>query len=170
LAGATVNLAGQSASLLLASTAQINGQTPFNIPLNTEAQLTVQRGNAISVPLPVVVATAAPAVFTQDGSGQGAGVISDAASGVLNTPGNPAQAGDMVVISCTGLGTAGVDNPVMVMVGAQPAQVVSAFPAVGMPGVYQVTVVVPGGVSGDAVPVIVVATGQVSPAVTMAVR
>jgi uncharacterized protein (TIGR03437 family) len=40
----------------------------------------------------------------------------------------------------------------------------------GQPGVYQVTAIVPYGVSGDTVPVVVTVAGQASQAVTMAVQ
>jgi uncharacterized protein (TIGR03437 family) len=168
LAAAAVNLAGQSAPLLLTSGTQINAQTPADVPVNTEAQVTVQSGGAISLPLPVVISAAAPAIFTQDGSGQGAGIIADAMSGVLNTPDNPAHTGDTVVISCTGLGAA--DNPVAVTIGGQPAQVVNVGPVAGMPGVYQVSAFVPDGLSAGTIAVTVTAAGQTSPTVTIELR
>jgi uncharacterized protein (TIGR03437 family) len=166
LAGATVNLAGHASPLLLTSGAQINGQTPSDIPINMYAQLIVQAGAAISTPLAVMIAAAAPAVFTQDGSGQGAGMISDGVTGALNTRDNPAHAGDMVTISCTGLGA----GPVSVTIGGQPVQAVNVGALPAMPGVEQISVVVPAGVSGDTVPVMVIAGGQASPVVTMAVE
>jgi uncharacterized protein (TIGR03437 family) len=48
--------------------------------------------------------------------------------------------------------------------------VVSAGSVVSMPGVQMVSVVVPDGVAGDAVPLVVVAAGEPSPPVTMCVR
>ena len=56
-------------------------------------------------------------------------------------------------------------------IGGVTAQVTSASLIPGTIGWYQVQTTVPAGVaSGDAVPVVLMSAGQVSPAVTMAVR
>jgi len=62
-------------------------------------------------------------------------------------------------------------NPVTVTIGGVDAAVLFAGLAPGFAGLYQLNVVVPGGVSaGDAVPVVVSVAGQASPPVTLAVQ
>jgi uncharacterized protein (TIGR03437 family) len=92
-----------------------------------------------------------------------------------------------VSIYCTGLGRVNPEvddgappaadpisrtvNAVTVTIGGRPAEVKTSVLVPGRPGVYQVDAVVPEGVTaGDSVPVTVGITGQVSPAVTIAVR
>jgi uncharacterized protein (TIGR03437 family) len=169
-------------TLLYASDGQINAQLPYDIPVNTELQLIVRHGGAQSVPLPVTVAAAQPAIFTADQTGTGQGVIQDYVTGTQNGPTSPAHAGDVVVIFCTGLGTAAdsdpddsgmipLINPATVTIGGVPAAVQSGGLNPGSPGLYQLYVVVPDGVApGDSVPVVVTSAGQNSPTVTMSVQ
>src|SRR5438477_9866747 len=77
---------------------------PFELAINTEQQLIVQRGTTISVPQDVLVAAAQPGVYTQDQSGKGPGVIVNGTTNALITTSNPAAVGDVVVIYCNGLG------------------------------------------------------------------
>jgi uncharacterized protein (TIGR03437 family) len=178
---AEVRLNDVPLTLLYTSDGQINAQLPYDVPVNTELQLIVRHGGAQSVPLPVTVAAAQPAVFTVDGTGAGQGVIQDYLTGIQNDTNSPAQAGDVVVIFCTGLGgvvSSGADasglvpltNPATVQIGGMPAAVQSGGLNPGSPGLYQLNVVVPDGVQpGDAVPVVVTAAGQDSPQITMAI-
>jgi uncharacterized protein (TIGR03437 family) len=169
LAGGSVQIGGERMQMVSAGATEIVAVVPPDVAVNAEIEFTAQRGAAISLPRPVVIAAAAPAIFTQDGSGQGAGMIADATSGALNTADNPAQAGDKVVISCTGLGSADA-SAMSVTIGGQDAQVISAAPVANSPGMYQVRVVAPGEVSGSTVPVTITAAGQTSPMVTMALQ
>jgi uncharacterized protein (TIGR03437 family) len=168
LAGATAQIGGKALQVTSASATKIVAVVPSDTAVNAELQLTAQRGAAISLPRAAVIAAAAPAIFTQDGSGRGAGMIADSVSGALNTADNPAHAGDTVLISCTGLGVADA-SAVSVSIGGQDAQVISAG-AANSPGMYQVSVIVPDGLSGDAVPLVLAAAGQTAPVVTLAVR
>ena len=61
-------------------------------------------------------------------------------------------------------------NPVSVTIGGQNAAVSFSGLTPGFPGLYQINAVVPSGVSGDAVVVVVSVAGQSSPPVTMAVQ
>ena len=74
---------------------------PFDPPVNTALQLIVQRGATLSVPQQVVVAAGQPGIYTQDQSGNGAGVIVDSAAVVSAS--TPASAGDTEVIYCNEL-------------------------------------------------------------------
>jgi uncharacterized protein (TIGR03437 family) len=188
--GTVVMLGDEALPLTYAGDSQINAIIPYDAPVNATLQLYVVQNGQYSAPAQVVIAAAQPAVFTQDGSGQGAGAIVVAQSDgteFLNTPSTPASAGDALVIYCTGLGavspavTAGTlapstqytqtTNPVTVTVGGQIAAVFFAGLTPGFTGLYQVNAYVPVGVAtGAAVPVVVSVAGISSPAVTVAIQ
>jgi uncharacterized protein (TIGR03437 family) len=185
LGGTQVTLGGKSLPLLYSSDGQVNAQVPFGLSVNTQLQLQVQRGSALSVPSALTVAPAQPGIFTlqQNGSGQGTIVNTDY---VIVDSHAPAKAGDTVLIFCTGLGAVttpvaeGTAAPtdqlvrtvdtVTVTIGGVPAQVAFAGLAPGFIGLYQINAIVPTTPSGDGVPVIISVSGQSSPPVTMAVR
>lgn len=102
--GTQVLLGNQPLPILYTNQGQFNVQVPYGVPSNTQYQLTVQRGNSLSVPQSLVVAQAEPGIFTvsQTGSGQGSIVKSDGVT--LAQPGTPASIGETIVIYCTGLG------------------------------------------------------------------
>jgi uncharacterized protein (TIGR03437 family) len=187
--GTQVLVGGVSLPLRYVSATQLNAQVPFEIAANTDLQLTIQRDNTISVPLSVVVAPAQPAIYTQDSSGSGPGVIIDATQGYqVVTVQAPAAAGDVLVIYCNGLGAvnppvptgnlapsveplARTENPVTVTIGGVAASVSFAGLAPGFPDLYQVNVTIPSGVgSGNAVPVVLTIAGQSSPPATVSIR
>jgi len=188
LNGTQVLMGGTPLPLRYVGSGQINAQVPFTLGINTQQQLIVRKGNALSVPQDVAVAAAQPAVYTQDQSGTGPGVIVDGNTGALVTPGTPTRVGDVVVIYCNGLGAVNPAvpsgtpapvggplsqtlNPLTVTIGGVAAQVNFAGLAPGYPDLYQVNAVVPSGVqSGNAVPVVLSIAGQTSPPVTMAVQ
>jgi uncharacterized protein (TIGR03437 family) len=181
-----VQVGGVPVALLYISASQLNVQVPFDLPVNTQQQIALQYGNALSVPGSLVVAEAQPGIFTVNEQGTGQGIIVHQ-DYTLVEPGNPAQAGEVVTIFCTGLGqvspavaagAAAPDSPlsetvntVTVQMGGQNATVSYGGLAPGFAGLYQVNAKVPSGVSGDAVPVVLQVAGQASPAaVTMAVE
>ncbi|MCZ6490162.1 MAG: hypothetical protein O7A06_06490 [Acidobacteria bacterium] len=189
LEGTTVLLGGQTLPLLFSSAGQINAMIPYDIAVNTQHQLVVRRGTASTVPEPVTLALAQPAIFTLNQSGQGQGLVfvATATTSVLADTANPAKAGDVVIIWCSGLG--GVDQPVVagdaapasplartldevsVNIGGQNAPVQFAGLSPGFAGLYQVNAVIPEGIQpGDAVEVFLNVAGQTSPLVTIAVQ
>ena len=186
LATTSVVIAGQRLPLLYVSDQQVNAIIPFEIAVNTRHQLVVQRGSSYGVPEPVTVAVAQPAVFSKSQTGSGQGIIVDTANRLVE-PGNPAHAGDAIVIYCSGLGAVNptvaagtaaplsplsyTSNPVTVTIGGVESQVLFAGLTPGFSGVYQINAIVPKSVSaGDAVPVVLSLAGQVSPPVTIAVQ
>jgi uncharacterized protein (TIGR03437 family) len=186
LNGAQVLLGSEALPLLYTSAGQVNVQVPFDVPVNAQFQITVQRDSVLSVPESLVIAAAQPGIFTTNKMGTGQGAIVNL-SNVLVDSNAPASPGDAVVIYCTGLGTvspvvaAGVaapalplsytTNTVTVTIGGQPAQVLFAGLAPTFAGLYQVNAVVPAGVAaGDAVTVVLQVAGQTSPAATIAVK
>jgi uncharacterized protein (TIGR03437 family) len=133
------------------------------------------------------VATAQPAIFTQNQAGTGQGAIVNGATNILADSKNPVHAGDVISIYCTGLGPVspavaeGVVASTTVLsrtvtavaatVGGQPAVVNFSGLAPGLIGVFQVNVLIPSGVTpGDNVPVVLTEGSQVSQAVTISVR
>ena len=187
--GATeVRLAGRPLPLVATSSTagQINAQLPYDLPVNETLQLEVQRGGELSVPEPVVVASAQPGVFTENQSGSGQGIIVKSDQLTLARTGTPAGRGEYIVIYCTGLGAvtppvqlgqpapvpaATTTVPVSVTIGGKPAEVLFSGLTPGFAGLYQVNAKVPADApAGDAVEVILEVSGQKSRPVTMAVR
>jgi len=176
--------------LLFAGPGQVNAQIPYTLDPDEEYQLEIRRGSTITTPQPIVIAQARPGVFTVDQSGQGQGHIYRAladGSQRLADAANPANAGDVLVIYCNGLGLtnpavaagsaapasplAVTANPAIVTIGGQNAAIAFAGLAPGFTGLYQINAVVPAGVApGSAVPLIITVASQPSVAVTMGVR
>ena len=195
LAGASLVIGGEPASLLYADSGQVLGLVPLNVPVNGSQQVLVVRDNATANPVSVIIAPTHPAILTAAaGSGHGQGLVYNAGPGAttLANSANPAAAGSTIIIYCTGLGvtdsTGRATNPVTLTIGGQAAQVSyaglassSAYPPGGAPmllglvsgglgGLYQVTATVPGGVVNGANAVIISSAGQTSqPGVTLAV-
>jgi uncharacterized protein (TIGR03437 family) len=198
LNGMQVILAGRTLPLRSTNDGQIKAIIPYDVPPNATQQMIVQRGTAASVPEPVIVAAAGPAIFTQDGSGKGPAIAVDTqADGTqfLVNADTPASAGDTLVIYCTGLGlvdppvAAGdvapdsmsqTTNPVTVTIGGVPATVqfagLAPFSLTGpdtldFAGLYQVSVILPDGVApAPDTPIVVSVAGQDSPPVTIATQ
>jgi uncharacterized protein (TIGR03437 family) len=184
--GAQVFLGNLPLPILYTSSGQLNVQVPFSTPVNTNYQLSVQRDSLVSLPEQLVVAEANPGVFTVNEQGTGQGVIFKSDGVTLAQAGTPANQGETVVIYCTGLGPvsppvpegapappsplSNTVNAVTVTIGGQNAPVSFSGLTPGYPGLYQINAVVPNGVSGDEVPVVVMAAGQTSPPVTLAVQ
>jgi uncharacterized protein (TIGR03437 family) len=161
LSGTQVLIGGKPIPLRSVSAGQITAQVPFDVGIDPQQQLIVQRGNTQSVPQSVVVAASHPAVYTQDGLGvlgNGIGEIVNGATNMLITPSHPAQAGDVIIMYCDGLGAVTPSippgtpapasppvpvNPVTVQIDRADAQVLYAGLAPNYVGLYQVKAVVP---------------------------
>ncbi|MGA8272529.1 MAG: hypothetical protein WB919_13300, partial [Candidatus Sulfotelmatobacter sp.] len=187
--GATqVTLGGRPLPLQYAGDGQVNAVIPYDVPPNTTQQLIVTNGPALSVPEPVVIAPAQPAVFA---NADGSGIVNDfkpgSSVGVPVDAAHPISAGDAIVISCTGLGPvnppvvagaaapsahpATTTNQTTVTIGGKPAQVFFSGLVGGFAGLYQVNAYVPKGITpGDAVPLIITVAGFESAPVTVAVK
>jgi uncharacterized protein (TIGR03437 family) len=182
-----VALGSQEIPLLFTSTGQINGVVPYNVPVNTTQQMIVQRGNTLSIPQPVAIAAALPAVFTQNGAGTGAALINVFKSDGTPLPNNSAvSAGDVIVFYCSGLGavdhpvSAGAQtpltplsntiNPVTVTIGGKQQKAAFAGLTPLFAQLYQVNVVMPSGVPAGTADVTLSAAGQDSEPVTIQVH
>jgi uncharacterized protein (TIGR03437 family) len=193
LQGTKVLLQGLPIPLVFTSSGQINAQVPYNIP-GTNVPILIQRGNtSYSVPQYVTLVTAQPAIFTKDLSGAGQGhiyVIPAPGQQVLADSANPAKAGDVLQIYCTGLGAVTPDakagdatpgdalrqtvNQVSLTIGGVRAPVAFAGLTPGFTGLYQINATVPAGASPDDHASVVISVAGTSspsvPAVTMAIR
>jgi uncharacterized protein (TIGR03437 family) len=158
--------------------AQINAQIPWNaLPDSAQSgtiNVVVTRGNTPSQPRPVQLARFAPGIFSvQFGVGQAIAINLDRslAAPAGSIPGiatAPAKIGETFLILATGLGP--VDSPIAngaassdrlrrtatppeVLIGGIVARVDFAGLTPEFPGIYQLNVVVPEGVTpGNAVP------------------
>jgi uncharacterized protein (TIGR03437 family) len=188
----SVTLNGTSLPLVFVSDGQINAQVPWSMGPG-QANVVVNRSGGASPPMGVQVNPFAPALFGLNlGTLQAIAVNADgsltAPSGVI--PGltsHPATAGDTVTFFATGLGpvdsqppdgaaspdaTRNTTNPATLLIGGAPGNVSFAGLSPQFVGVYQINVVVPGGVTvGGSVPVQVRIGGVTGPdAVTIALQ
>ncbi len=186
LGNANVIIGGLPAPLLYASPGQINAMVPWGLNTNTTYSLLIQRDLTLSPPVPINIADAQPGAFLSGGSA----IVVDSrgtATPFLVTPSAPAQAGDVLVLYCAGLGATtppvadGVASPatptaqtqatVTVTIGGQNANVQYAGLVAGLVGLFQVNVAMPAGVTpGTAVPVMLTVAGQTGPAATIATQ
>jgi len=159
ISGASVLFDGTPAPLLYAAPNQINAIVPFGVSGQDVTQMSVTSGGQLIAAVPLSVSASAPAIFTLDGSGAGAGAILNQDSS-LNSELNPASRGSIVVIYATGAGQTdppGVDGqvtgdvlshatqPVAVQIGGFAAEILYAGAAPGLvAGVLQINCRVPG--------------------------
>ncbi len=177
-AGLLVN--GRSAEILSAAPTQVNFTVPASVAGSSTAAVQAACGTVVSQTIQLPVAASAPAIFTitQTGKGQAAALNQDA---VPNSTLNPAATGSIVSVYVTGFGpfnAAGADGlertalPVQAFLGGVQATIQYAGNSPGFtPGLQQVNIVVPAGVSGLATPLVLLAGGDnTQPGVTLAIQ
>lgn len=197
LGGVQVLVSGYAAPMIYASSGQVSAVVPYEINrpvylqnVNVQVKYLGQTSNGISLSQ----AAAAPGIFTANASGSGPGAILNSDLSV-NSSGNPAKAGDTVVLYVTGEGqtipggvsgaitpstipfTVPVQAPTVTINGL-PAQVAFFAEAPGLiSGVAQINVQIPQGTPSGPAPVVVSFGGVSSQmtangtgAVTVAVR
>jgi uncharacterized protein (TIGR03437 family) len=187
LAGSSLIIGGVQVPLLYASDGQVNTIIPYGTPVNTTQQALASRESSISVPQQIIVAPAAPGVFTLDGK---QGIVVDVGPTGVQTlvdTTHPATQGHALVIYCTGLGEvtpsvptgapapsdpiAHTVNTVTVTIGGMDALVKFSGLTPTLAGLYQVNVIIPTGITpGNQVPLVVTAAGQSSTPVTITVQ
>ena len=183
-----VFIAGEFVPLYFASPTLINFQVPYDIQPDTIQQIVVQQGNTLSIPVQVNVAQAQPASFLNAANGPAAALafILRNGSGFEATPSTPAQAGDELILYCSGLGSVGqftagqaaplttnypTQNPVTVTIGGVAITPDFAGLAPTFVGLYQVNIRVPSGIpSGSAVPMTIQVLNLVSPTITIPIQ
>ena len=179
----TIAACGRAFPLFSVSPGQINAQIPLECPAAGVVTATVTVGGQSGTQT-FTLALASPGIFTVDGSGAGDGVIVHADNSLVSTA-MPASAGEAVVIYATGLGatnpafvTGTAANqinttvlPVSVTIGGKVATVTNAGLTQGWIGLYQVSAIVPSGLSGSQPIVITVGSSYSSRAgVTMSLQ
>ncbi len=145
--------------------------------------MTVSYGGQVSLELPVQVTPTAPGLYTADQSGQGQAVAFNE-NGTMNSVSTPVAEGTVVIVYMTGAGLvtpatpdgafANVQPllPMTATLGGQAAEVQFVTGSYTLtPGIVQVYIRVPAGISGPAVPVVVTVGGVSTQAsVTVAVQ
>ncbi len=160
--GGRVLFDGVAATGLYNTSGQMGVVAPFGLEGRDSVRVVVENGGVQSAPVGLAVLEAKPAIFSANGSGQGAGAILNQDGGV-NGEARRALPGQVVVLYVTGGGAMtppGVDGQIAgrlsrlnaeveVEVGGQKAEVVYAGNAPGLiEGVLQMNVVVPVGLPG----------------------
>jgi uncharacterized protein (TIGR03437 family) len=136
------------------SAGQISVTVPYNLS-GSSAALVVESDGLRSTPTTLEVVRAKPGIFTLDASGKGQGAILNQ-DGTVNGSQYPAIRGSIITLFGTGGGLLTADSlprialPVAVRIGEVEAEVLYAGVAPGLvPGVIQINVVVPTGVTPD---------------------
>lgn len=183
--GTRVLFDGLAAPLLYSSAGQVSAIVPYELSGHTAVSVQVEYQGQASPAISVPVAASAPAIFTQNQSGQGPGSILNQ-DGSLNTAANPAPAGSVIQVFGTGEGQSnpgGVDGAITlglsstveaptVTIGGANASVQFAGPAPqAFAGLFQVNAVVPAGLTPGAVPITIkFGKGASQPGVTVFVK
>jgi uncharacterized protein (TIGR03437 family) len=139
LAGNNVSVTfnGLLATISYNSATQINLLVPSGLSSQSSAQVVVIVDGAISAPVTVQVAPFEPGIF--------AGAVLNQDS-TVNGMGNPAAPGSVIYFYATGLSGAGT---ITARIGSMElTNLYYAGPAPGYPGVQQINLVLPAGVSG----------------------
>jgi uncharacterized protein (TIGR03437 family) len=168
LNGTSVTIGGKTAPLLYVSANQINAQVPLDVPAGMQP-VVVKSVVGAGASFNVTVAPVAPALFFYGDAAAPKGSVLKNDNFSLVAAGNPAKAGDVLLVYCTGLGdttpglttgalvsgsTSATKVPVTATIGNKTATVVYAIASPGFAGLYQVAVMVPEGVTGDSAIVI----------------
>jgi uncharacterized protein (TIGR03437 family) len=179
LNGTSVTVGGKDAALVYVSPNQINAQVPVDVAPGPQA-VVVKNAVGPSVSFNVTVAATAPAIFFAPS----AAVLKNSDFSLV-TASNPAKAGDVILVYCTGLGLTSPSSPtgtlvpgsaapatnvpVTATIGGKPATVTYAIASPGFAGLYQVALTVPAGVAGSS-PIVLTQGTTNSNSVSIAVQ
>jgi endo-1,4-beta-xylanase len=161
---------------------QINFQVPWEVANQTTATIDVLRSGVVSQSATVPVVAAQPGIINYSSGGNNFGVILHA-NYQLADIGHPVQAGETVLIYCTGLGVVHsppadgaaasgqttIATPVVTIGGISGAVPFSGL-APGFVGLNQVNVVIPQGVPSGNQPVVLKMGSAASPPVLIPVE
>ncbi len=185
LAGTRVLFDGVAAPILYAGANQVNTVVPCSTGGKASTQMVVQFQGIESPPVTLSLSTAAPGIFSADGSGKGqAAALNQDYS--INGPMNPVPRGSAITIYATGIGATSpcVDGqtyqsdfprptvPIVVGIGNVGAQLLYAGQApLFISGVAQINVTIPPDAPTGLVPLTLFVDGVFSPSgVTIAVK
>jgi uncharacterized protein (TIGR03437 family) len=132
---------------------------PADLPVGSQVMIAANAGGPFAT-YTVNVAPSAPSIFFYPAPA----ILKNVDFSPVSAA-NPAKAGDVVLVYCTGLSS----GPVTATVDAKSATVIYALPSPGFFGLEQVAITVPAGVSGS-VPVVLQQDGVVSNSVALPVK
>ena len=179
-----VNFDSFAAPVIYASNCQINAVVPFELSSQAATFVTVQTDGAALGPVKLPVVSAAPGVFTLNGTGAGQAAVLNQ-DGSVNSVSNPAARGSYIAVYMTGAGAlypAVADGSAGPAFPPFPAPFNSMRSSIGnvvfagqapdlIAGATQLNIRIdPSTATGGAVPLIIYAGGYNSPAVTIAVK
>jgi uncharacterized protein (TIGR03437 family) len=179
LNGTSATIAGRAAPIVSVAGDRLFLQVPFDTPAGTQP-LVVTNSNGSSTAFNVTIAAIAPAIFIYESGA----VAIDSTDFTLIGPGNPARAGDTIIVYATGLGQTtpalqtgeiagqrlyGVSG-LTARIGGQTAQVIQAAAIPGFAGVYGVAIRVPTGIGTGNVPILLQSGTQTSNVSSIAVQ
>lgn len=161
---------------------QLAAILPSTTPIG-DGTITVTVGAQTSAPFPISVVKSAVGIFTRDSTGAGPAWVYNAVTGSQTMPTQPARPGDFMVVMGTGLGAANYDetmaapaNPnnlvpdLEVWVGGIKAQMqYNNRMSQCCTGVDQINFMVPSGIEGCYVPLVLKSGNKVSNFTTMAI-
>jgi uncharacterized protein (TIGR03437 family) len=176
-ASLSITVAGKTMfpAMYYALPTQIAAVMPALTPTGT-GTLTVTFNGVASSPFPIQIVAAAPGLDTYYGTGSGLVTATNAITGALYNYANSAKAGDIIVLWGAGLGADTADSDTTfasppkgpdlsgvtkIYFGAAAGVVGYAGPS-GYPGLQQINVTVPAGVTGCGVSVVAVVNGVTS--------
>lgn len=167
LGGTSLQIESKSAPLLYVSPGQVNAQVPFELTPGTYSVVLTTAAGGASSPVNLTVSATSPGVF--------AGAVANNATGALITAANPFRPGDVIVVYCTGLGavspgaTTGQlapSSPISstiatptVTIGGVPVQIANSVLSVGFVALYQIGIVIPGGLPQGTQPLVISSGG-----------
>jgi uncharacterized protein (TIGR03437 family) len=179
---------GSEVPLYYVSSGQANIQVPWELAGQSTATLTPTLNGTAGAAQKVSLAAFAPAIFTLNSQGTGAGAILDSSYNLVDAS-NPAIAGTTtILIYCTGLGQVSANQPATGAPASLTALAPTSTPATvtigevteaasfaglapGFVGLYQVNALVPAGTAaGNSVPVSISIGGATSNTVTIVVQ
>jgi uncharacterized protein (TIGR03437 family) len=156
LAGASVRINGQAAPVLYASATRIDFQCPASAPAGTTLSVVVETAQGNTQPVETTLRDSTPGIFSVEESASGQGAVTHDRTSNLAMVRNykyssqPAQSGDRLVISATGIGGA---MKTFVNIGGIEVSPESVSDVPGHAGVSNVYFSVPQGISfGNAMP------------------
>ena len=164
-----VLVAGIPGLITAATRSQVNFQVPTTAPLGT-ADISVRANGSELASGHAAILSTAPGIFVLRPDPSQPGMVENQDHSV-NSSSNPAAAGSTVVIYATGNGPVGWsgDAPVTAYFGDIPAEVLASVPLTQFPGLWQIDVRVPDGITGT-VSLFVIAQNAASNAVTVSIR
>jgi uncharacterized protein (TIGR03437 family) len=153
LAGTSVLFNGAPGFIVYTSGLQASAIAPATVLAGSTVQVAVEYRDLVTQSMTLPVASVSPGVFTLDGSGKGQAAATNS-DGSINSAGRPATG--TITLYATGINAGSF---VQVTVGGNNATGVTLDVGIG---VSKVTVQLPSGVQGSAVPVVLQVSGASS--------